>query len=88
VADKHSFVVRNNESTGCLEVSDETITLKLDGTVNIKRNYVASLEKTSDLALGRVAAVLYYYDMFGNRESVSFVTSEADFRALKKLFGK
>lgn len=86
--DRASFVIRGDQGVGAVEVNEDTVAVKLGHAVTIKKNYVASLEKTADLALSRANAVLSYYDMFGNKESISFIINDNDLRALKKRLGK
>ncbi|MBI4361118.1 hypothetical protein HY572_05090 [Candidatus Micrarchaeota archaeon] len=82
------YTVFTDKGTGSVSVSDDVLTIQAGRTVRIKTTYVISVEKTGDLALNKVQVQISYYDLFGNKESVSVAMHESDYRGLKKALGK
>jgi len=90
MVEKKRFAVQDQDGgSASIELGDEDLVLRLRGKpITIKKSYVAGVDKTADLALGKASVVLTYYDLFGNKESASMAMVESDYRALKKILGK
>jgi len=90
MAEKKRFAAQDEEGGGAsIEVGDEDLVVRVRGKpIIVKKSYVAGVEKTADLPLGKASVLLTYYDLFGNKESVSMAMVESDCRALKKILGK
>ena len=85
---KHSYTVFFGEARGNLSVYEDG--LELDGARKIMagKSYVIGIEREGGSALNRCVVKLDYYDIFGNKNSVSFLMHEDDLRSLKKDLGK
>lgn len=82
------FRVFTPNGTGSISLSDDLLTIQAGRTVRIKPTYVISVEKSGDLALNKVQVDLAYYDLFGNKETVTLAMHDPDFCSLKKALGK
>lgn len=85
---KSKFTVFLKRSRGAVCVFDEGVQLSVGKTLQIRNNYVVSVEGKGKLPLNKTAVDFIYYDMFGNKEVVSFAMISEDFNALKHLLGK
>lgn len=85
----HEYSAYFGEFHGAIRVYSEGVVLQTrQGEVSVRNGYVDSLAKVGDVVLGKIPVQIYYYDMFGNRESVQAQMREADFQALRKDLGR
>jgi len=87
-ASKARFNIAVANSRGSIEVFEDGLEVKADKFVQLRNNYVVSLEQTGKLALNKVGATMDYFDMFGNKEQLVFSIAAHDYASLKKLLGK
>ena len=87
-ASKARFSIYLDKGRGSIEVFDDGVEVNAGRVLQMRNNYVVSLERGNKLPLSKVGAIVWYYDMFGNKESIAFAMNEDDFRALKKILGK
>jgi len=87
-ASKGKFNVAVADSRGSIEVFEDGLEIKAGKVIQLRSNYIVSLEQRQKMALNKVGAVLEYFDMFGNKEQLAFSAQASDFAALKKLLGK
>ncbi len=87
-ASKARFNIAAGNSRGSIEVFEDGLEIHGEKFVQLRNNYVVSLEQTGKLALNKVSAEMDYFDMFGNKEQLSFSLASHDFASLKKLLGK
>ncbi len=85
---KAKFSIYLDKGRGSVEVYDEGVEISAGKLLQLRNNYVVSLERGNKLPLNKTGAIIWYYDMFGNKESSAFAMNEDDFRALKKILGK
>lgn len=82
------FTINTDGGIGTIEVAGDDVRISAGKVLTLKKNYVSSIEKKASQALNKAAVELCYFDLFGNKETRSFLIAENDFRALKKALGK
>ncbi len=87
-ASKARFSIYLDRGRGSVEVFEDGVEVSAGRLLQLRNNYLVSIERGNKLPMTKVGATIWYYDMFGNRESTSFAINEDDFRALKKIIGK
>jgi hypothetical protein len=74
---------------GKVTVTDDEVALELAPSAKrFKRMFIEKLENEGELAMSKVQVALGFYDLQGDRGSVSFGMRENEYRVLKQLLGK